>query len=210
MDLAFFVKGIVAGLIIGVPIGPVGVLGLRRMLFKGRLAGLTSGLAAACGDALFGAIAGFGLSAISNWLLNYQEWLRLAAACFLLYIGSSALLHEPQVRLGAHHDSEGLLRNYASILVLTIANPVTILAFLGIFAGLGLAGHLATLGRVGIMVFGVWLGSLSWWLMLSLGTSLFRSSFTPRLLLQINRGSAGILLLSGVGLLAMFVFGHIV
>jgi threonine/homoserine/homoserine lactone efflux protein len=208
MDLAFFVKGIVAGLIIGVPIGPVGVLGLRRMLFEGRLAGLVCGLVAACGDALFGATAGFGLSAISSWLLGYQQWLRLAAACFLLYVGGSALSREPQVRLGARHDSEGLLRNAVSILVLTIANPVTILAFLGIFASLGLAGNLATPGRVGIMVLGVWLGSLSWWLMLSFGTSLFRNSFTPRLLLWINRGSGGLLLLSGAGLLALFVFGH--
>lgn len=210
MDLAFFIKGIVAGLIIGVPVGPVGILGLRHMLFEGRLAGLAAGFGAACGDALFGAIGGFGLTAISNWLLGYQNWLRFAAACFLLYIGGSALLQEPQVRLGAHHDSEGLWRTYAATLVLTIANPVTILAFIGIFASLGLTGSHATIGRVGVIVFGVWLGSLSWWLMLSLGTSLFRSSFTPHLLLRLNRGSAGILLLSGAGLLAILFFGHVV
>jgi threonine/homoserine/homoserine lactone efflux protein len=210
MDLAFFVRGIVAGLIIGMPVGPVGILGLRRMLFEGRLAGLVSGLGAACGDALFGAIAGFGLTAISDWLLGYQEWLRFAAACFLLYIGGSALLQEPQIRLGAHHEAEGLLRNYLSALGLTIANPVTILAFIGIFASLGLTGHHATIGRVGVIIFGVWLGSLSWWLMLNLGASLFSSSFTPRFLLRINRGSAGILLLSGAGLLAMVVIRHVV
>jgi threonine/homoserine/homoserine lactone efflux protein len=209
MLLAFFLKGVVAGLVIGVPVGPVGILCLRRTIFEGRLAGLASGLGAASGDAAFGAIAGFGLTAISDWLLDYQGWLRFAAACFLFYIGGSALLREPRTRLGAFRDPEGLVRNYFSIFALTIANPVTILAFAGIFAGLGLAQEHATYGRVGIMVLGVWLGSLLWWLLLSLGADLFRGSFDARLLLWINRGSGGILLLSGAGLLATLVFGHV-
>jgi threonine/homoserine/homoserine lactone efflux protein len=209
MLLAFFLKGVVAGLVIGVPVGPVGILCLRRTIFEGRLAGLASGLGAASGDAAFGAIAGFGLTAISDWLLGYQGWLRLAAACFLFYIGGSALLREPRTRLGAFRDPEGLVRNYVSIFALTIANPVTILAFAGIFAGLGLAQEHATYGRVGIMVLGVWLGSLLWWLLLSLGADLFRGSFDARQLLWINRGSGGILLLSGAGLLATLIFGHV-
>jgi threonine/homoserine/homoserine lactone efflux protein len=209
MLVTFLVKGVVVGLIIGVPVGPVGILCLRRTIFEGRLAGLAAGLGAASGDALFGAIAGFGLTAISNWLLGYQGWLRLAGACFLFYIGANALLREPQRGL-ERRSSEGLLRNSVSTFVLTIANPVTILALVAIIAGLGLAGDEATFGRAGMMVFGVWLGSLSWWLMLSLGAGMLRSSFDPRLLTWINRGSAGILLLSGAGLLATLVFRHVV
>ena len=210
MDLAFFVKGLVVGLIIGVPVGPVGILCLRRTIFEGRLAGLASGFGAATGDALFGAIAGFGLTAVSDLLLGYQNWLRFAGACFLFYIGGRALLREPQVKLGEGHDSQGMLRNYASTFVLTIANPVTVLALLGIFASLGLAGEEATWGRASLLVFGVWVGSLSWWLALSLGASAFRASFDARFLAWINRGSGGILLLSGAGLLALLVFRLVV
>lgn len=210
MLLAFFLKGVVVGIVIGVPVGPVGILCLRRTIFEGRLAGLASGLGAATGDALFGAIAGFGLTAVSNLLLGYQDWLRFAGGCFLLYIGSAALLRGPQAKLGEQHDSEGMLRKYASTFVLTIANPITILALLGIFASLGLTGKEATLARAGFLVFGVWAGSLSWWLGLSLGASAFRASFDARLLTWINRGSGGILLLSGAGLLALLVYRHVV
>ena len=210
MELAFFVKGVVVGLVIGVPVGPVGVLCLRRTVLEGRLAGLASGFGAASGDALFGAIAGFGLTAISNVLLGYRDWLGFAGACFLLYIGGSALTRAPRDRLDGNEESEGILRNYASTFALTIANPVTILAFLGIFAGLGLAGQEATWLRAGLLVFGVWAGSLSWWLMLSLGAGMLRGSFDPRLLAWINRGSGGILLLSGAGLLALLVLRHVV
>lgn len=210
MDLAFFIKGIVVGLVIGVPVGPVGILCLRRTIFDGRLAGLASGFGAASGDALFGAIAGFGLTAVSDLLLGYQDWLRFAGGCFLLYIGGSAIMREPQARLGERCDSGGMVRNYASTFVLTIANPVTILALLGIFASLGLAGRDATWVRVGLLVSGVWAGSLSWWLGLCLGASAFRASFDARLLAWINRGSGGVLLLSGAGLLALLVFRHIV
>jgi threonine/homoserine/homoserine lactone efflux protein len=207
--LLYFLKGIVAGWIIGMPVGPVGILGLRRMLFEGRLAGLAAGLSAACGDALFGMIAGFGLTAIAKWLLGYREWLLLAAACFLLYIGGSALLHAPRVRLGARQNRKGLLRNSASAFALTIANPMTILGYIGIFASLDLTKGQVTFVRAGATVSGVWLGSLSWWLLLLLGMRLFGRSFTPRFLLQVNRISAGILLLLGAGLLAMFTFQYV-
>lgn len=210
MLLAFFLKGVVVGIVIGVPVGPVGILCLRRTIFEGRLAGLASGFGAASGDALFGAIAGFGLTAVSNLLLGYQDWLRFAGGCFLLYTGGRALLRGPREKLAEPRNSEGVLRNYASTFVLTVANPITILALLGIFASLGLTGHQATLSRAGLLVFGVWTGSLSWWLGLSLGAGAFRASFDARLLAWINRGSGGVLILSGAGLLALLVYRHVV
>ncbi|HJU16545.1 MAG TPA: LysE family transporter [Stellaceae bacterium] len=208
MDLVFFAKGIAAGLLIGVPIGPVGILCLRRTIFDGPLAGFVSGLGAASGDALFGAVAGFGLTAISNWLLQYEDWLRFTAACFLLYIGGGALRRGAQAHAAEHRESEGLLRNYLATLALTVANPVTIFAFFGIFAGLGAAEDQADFGRAATLVFGVWVGSLLWWLLLSLGAGVFRGSLNPRILGWINRGSGAVLLLSGAGLLAMLAFSH--
>jgi threonine/homoserine/homoserine lactone efflux protein len=184
-----------------VPVGPVGVLCIRRTIFDGRLAGFISGIGAATADAIFGIIAGFGLTFVSDLLLDYQEWLRLGCAGFLLLVGARALAAKPLARSHAQRDPETLLAYFASTFALTLTNPITILAFLAIFAGIGFAGEDATLAGAAILVLGVWLGSLLWWATLALGAGMLRHSFRPNHLVWINRGSGGILMLSGVGLL---------
>ncbi|HVB15943.1 MAG TPA: LysE family transporter [Stellaceae bacterium] len=209
MLLGFLLKGLLVGIIIAVPAGPVGVLCVRRTIFHGRLAGLMSGLGAATADAVFGIIAGFGLTFVSNLLLGYQDWLRLGGAGFLLYIGSSALTADPLAGVNSRRDPEGLLADYASTFALTITNPITILAFLAIFAGIGFTGHEATLGRAAILVLGVWFGSLLWWVGLAFGAGMFRLSFDSQHLVWINRGSGGILVFSGVALLGSLMVHHL-
>ncbi len=193
----------------GLPIGPVGVLGVRRMLVDGRLAGLASGLGAASGDVLFGAMAGFGISAVSHWLAHYRQWFAIVAAVFLLFIGGKALLRGSEANSGDHVDSEGLLRDYAQAFGLTIVNPTTIIAYIGIFAEFGLAGGEQSYFRVGAMVLGVFFGSLSWWLILLAVASMFESSFTPRLMRRINLGSGGLLIVLGFGALGLFVYRQV-
>src|ERR1700741_2694193 len=92
MLLVFFAKGIVVGIVIAVPVGPVGVMCVRRTVFHGKLAGFVSGLGAATADAIFGIIAGFGLTVVSDWLLGYQQWLPIAGAFLLLAVGGHSLL----------------------------------------------------------------------------------------------------------------------
>lgn len=208
MFLLLLVKGVLVGFVIALPAGPVGVLCIRRTLLNGRLAGFVSGLGAATADSIFGVIAASGLTVVSDVLLSYQDWLRVGGAAFLFYIGARAFLSDPLARSREVHDPETLLADYASTFVLTITNPVTILAFLAIFAGIGFAGGEATLGRGAILVLGVWLGSLVWWAGLSLGAGLLRMTFQRRHLDWVNRGSGGILLLSGVGLLGSLVVEH--
>jgi threonine/homoserine/homoserine lactone efflux protein len=208
MLLGLLLKGMLVGILIAVPAGPVGVLCIRRTVFHGRLAGFLSGLGAATADAVFGIIAGFGLTVVSDLLLEYQEWLRLGGAGFLLFIGISALRADPLAGTRSQRDPESLLADYASTFVLTITNPITILAFLAIFAGIGFTGQDATLGRAAILVLGVWLGSLLWWAGLALGAGMVRPSFRPHHLVWINRGSGGILVFSGVALLGSLVVQH--
>ena len=208
MLFIFFLKGIVVGIIIAVPVGPVGVMCVRRTIFEGKLAGLVSGLGAATADAIFGIIAGFGLTVVSDWLIGYQHWLRVAGGCYLLYVGGSALLARPEAKLDSEPDAESLFRDYLSTFGLTLTNPITILAFLGIFSAIGLRGEEATLGRAAILVLGVWVGSLLWWLTLSFGLGLRFHSFEPRHLAWINRGSGLILFLSGAALLVVPLFKH--
>jgi threonine/homoserine/homoserine lactone efflux protein len=208
MIAAFLLKGIVVGIVIAVPVGPVGVLCIRRTILEGRLAGLSSGTGAATADAMFAVIAGFGLTALSDWLFGYQDWLRIGGAVFLFYIGISAFLHDPAKPRAPQQDAESVLANYASTFALTITNPVTILSFLAIFAGLGLPGREMTLSSVATLVLGVWLGSLSWWVALAMGAGLFRHQFTRNHLVWINRGSGGILVLCGIGLIGSLFVEH--
>lgn len=208
MLLIFLLKGVVIGIIIAVPVGPVGIMCLRRTILEGKLAGFISGLGAATADAMFGFIAAFGLTFISDLLIGYHQWLRIVGGLYLLYIGGRALLTAPEVKTGTEPDAESLLRDFLSSFALTLTNPITILVFLGIFSAIGLSGERATLSRAAILVLGVWLGSLLWWLALSFGLgSLFRS-FEPRHLRWINRGSGTILLLSGAALLAVPLTKH--
>ncbi len=194
---------------IAVPVGPVGILCLRKTIFEGQLAGLVSGLGAAAADAFFGVVAAFGLTFISTWLLGYEDLLRAAGGCYLLYAGGHALLTPPPEAATEQTDTETLFRNFVSTFVLTLTNPITILVFLGIFAALGLSGSGATVVLAAVLVAGVWTGSLLWWLTLSLGVGMFRRAIGPRQLAWISRGSGSILFLSGAALLATSVVKHL-
>jgi threonine/homoserine/homoserine lactone efflux protein len=204
MLLLFLVKGIAVGAVIAVPVGPVGILCLRRTIFEGRLSGLVSGLGAATADSLFAVIAAFGLTFVSGWLISYEDWLRAGGGVYLLYSGGSALLSKAHEQMTEQSDPETLLRGFASAFALTITNPVTILVFLAIFAAVGL-GARATLLHAAFLVLGVWLGSFLWWLALSSGVGLFRRSIEPRHLARVSRGSGIVLFLTGAALLATVI-----
>jgi threonine/homoserine/homoserine lactone efflux protein len=207
--LGFFLKGLAVGAAIAVPVGPVGVLCVRRTIVEGRPAGLVSGLGAAAGDAVFAFVAAFGLTFVSNWLLGYQQWLTAGGACFLLVLGGRTLIAEAPAGGAARQDPENLLGDFVSTLVLTVANPITILALLSIFAAIGLGGAQATIGDAAMAVLGVFLGSLLWWLALGFGVARFVSALSARDLRWVNRGLGGILLLSGAGLLIALARNHI-
>jgi threonine/homoserine/homoserine lactone efflux protein len=209
MLLLLLVKGIVVGVVIAIPVGPVGILCLRRTIFEGRLSGLVSGSGAASADALFAVIAAFGLTFVSGWLIRYQDWLRAAGGVYLLYAGGSALLSTAHEQLTEESDPETLVRGFASAFALTVTNPITILVFLAIFAAVGL-GERATLVHAAFLVLGVWLGSFLWWLALSAGVDMYRRSIEPRHLAWVSRGSGVILLLTGAALIGVVVIAPLV
>jgi threonine/homoserine/homoserine lactone efflux protein len=195
---AFLLKGIAIGLSIAAPVGPIGVLCIRRTLAEGRAQGLASGLGAAAADALYGCVAGFGLTLVSDVLAGQQTWLRVIGGAFLCYLGVKTLLAQPGAS-AAPEGSLSLLGAFSSTFLLTLTNPVTILAFGAIFAGLGLAES----GRGGALplVVGVFTGSALWWLTLSSAVSLLRNRFGPGGLRWTNRVSG--LVIAGFGLSAL-------
>jgi threonine/homoserine/homoserine lactone efflux protein len=200
VDLWYLLRGVVIGFSIAAPVGPIGVLCIRRTLAQGRLSGLLSGLGAATADAVYGVIAAFGLTYVSNMLVGYQTWIRLVGGLFLCYLGLKTYLSRP-AEAPAHTEGEGLPGVYLSTLFLTLTNPMTILAFTAVFAGLGIGSAADDYGSAALLVLGVFCGSAAWWLILSGGVSFFRSKFTPRALGWVNK-AAGIIIL-GFGVLAI-------
>jgi len=200
MDIAFLLRGFVIGFSIAAPIGPIGVLCIRRTLAQGRISGLVSGLGAATADAIYGCVAGFGLTAISDIWVSQQVWLRLIGGLFLCYLGVTTLLAKPS-KQAASVKGHGLMGAYSSTFLLTLANPMTILAFAAIFAGLGLASTGKDYASAGFLVSGVFLGSALWWMILSGGVGALRNNLNPGGLRWVNRISGTII--AGLGLLAL-------
>jgi threonine/homoserine/homoserine lactone efflux protein len=193
-------KGVAVGIVIALPVGPVGVLCVRRTLFDGPTYGFVSGLGAATADTIFGIIAGFGITIVRDFMLRYQDWFAAAGGLFLLYVGVKALLYADDTEPEPVHDEARYFGAFVSTFALTITNPITILAFAGIFAKVGVSKD-AGLLDVAVLVAGVFLGSLLWWLGLSFGIAGIRRVGTVRLV-WLNRISGAILALSGLGLLA--------
>ncbi len=195
-------KGIMIGFAIAAPVGPIGLLCIQRTLTRGRWSGVLSGLGAASADALYGCIAGFGLAALAGLLLAWQTELQIVGGLFLLYLGGQTWRMPPAIAPAqAQPTRVGLLGDYLSTLALTLTNPVTILAFLAIFAGLGLAAEQQDFIAAAWLVSGVFLGSLLWWLFLAGAVGLVRGRLTPKRLRWVNRASG--ILIAGFGAWAM-------
>lgn len=195
-DPSVFFRGLIIGFSIAAPVGPIGVLCIRRTLAEGRLAGFLSGMGAASADMFYGAVAAFGLTAVQELLIGQSNWLRIVGGVFLLYLGIKTFFSKPSEE-AAKSARGGLFGAYLTTFFLTITNPITILSFIAIFAGLRLGETDGNYLSASVMVLGVFLGSAAWWLTLSTGVSFLRDKFTSALLTWVNR-------LAGV---IIFVFG---
>ena len=197
---SLFLRGWLIGLAIAAPVGPIGLLCIQRTLSQGRLAGLASGLGAATADAVYGFIAAFGLAFISGFLIAQQNVLALVGGVFLCYLAVRTFLAEPAAD-AAQARGGRVGTAYATTFVLTLTNPVTILSFVAIFAGMGLAAGTGDYVAAAWMVLGVFAGSASWWLLLSFGVGLLRTRMTADVLRWINR-AAGVII-GAFGLVAI-------
>ncbi|PDV98290.1 LysE/ArgO family amino acid transporter [Candidatus Viridilinea mediisalina] len=204
MDVMLFVRGALIGLAIAAPVGPIGVLCIRRTLAEGRLAGFVSGLGAASADLLYGTIAVLGLTALADMLVGVSFWTRLLGGLFLCYLGLRILREQPAERPAEAH-GRGLVAAYLSTLGLTLTNPATIIAFTAIFAGLGAGSLYRGYGEGMLLVLGVAAGSALWWLTLTSATGILRTRMTLRMLRWVNLG-AGLVIL-GFGLAALLSLG---
>lgn len=197
MEWSLFIKGFAIGFSIAAPVGPIGILCIQRTLSGGNVQGLVTGLGAATADALYGFIAAFGLTFVSNFLVDQSIWFRIIGGLFLCYLGIRAFLRKPQEQTVSIANTT-ILSAYGTTFFLTLTNPMTILFFAGIFAGLGIVSESIHYASAGLMVIGVFTGSGAWWLLLSGATGIFRNKISGRKLALMNRISGVVILAFGL------------
>lgn len=206
MDITILLRGIVIGFSIAAPVGPIGVLCIRRTLNDGRTIGFASGMGAATADAFYGCVAAFGLTLVSDFLIGQKFWLSLIGGLFLITLGVKNFISCPSD--SSSPDSprgRGLIAAYASTLFLTLTNPATILSFIVIFAGLGIVNETRDSFAAFILVIGVFIGSALWWLSLSLGVGFFRDRFNATAMIWVNRISGMIIGTFGIAALLSLI-----
>lgn len=195
-------RGFLIGFAIAAPVGPIGVLCIRRTLANGRFVGFVSGLGAATADMFYGTVAAFGLTAIQSILVGQQFWLHLLGGLFLLYLGARTFFAKPAEKATKTESKRGLFSAYLSTLGLTLTNPATIISFTVVFAGILPSSVVQGMSSFALVI-GVFLGSAAWWLTLSGIIGWLRERFTPAWMVWVNR-LAGIVIFS-FGIAALII-----
>jgi threonine/homoserine/homoserine lactone efflux protein len=201
--MSLFIKGLIVGFCLAAPVGPIAAICVQRTISKRWLSGILSGMGAAAADAVYGAIAAFGATIISEFLITEHEWLQKVGGVILLILGVRLLLMKPIERTKNGAQNRGLAGDFLSTFILTLTNPMTFVAFAAIFAtmGIGAVRHrpMLTIELVG----GVFLGSAVWWVILCAGAFALRRHFDFRKLVMVNRAT-GVFVIA-VGLVYLFV-----
>jgi threonine/homoserine/homoserine lactone efflux protein len=191
MDPLLFARGLILGFTIAAAVGPISLLTIRRTLAHGRVYGLASGLGVALADATYGGIAAFGLTAVTSILVDGRVVLGVVGGLFLLVLAWRTMTSRP-AEVAVADDRPGLIGAFVSIFGLTMTNPMTILSFAAVFAGLGVVGRGGA--DAALLTLGVFCGSASWWLILTWVVSALRSRVTVSALTWVNRVSGVVLL----------------
>jgi threonine/homoserine/homoserine lactone efflux protein len=195
MEFTFFLKGIAIGFLMAIPIGPIGIMCIRKTLTEGRLSGLIIGLGAATADLFYGCVAVFGLTVISDTLSDQRIWIRIVGGALLFFLGIKtfrAQPKDPKLKISG----SGRLRSYFTVVVLTLTNPLTIFAFIAVFAAFGLGDGLSFFSAV-VLVVGVFIGSCLWFFLLTSGTILFRKKLDLVGLKWVNKIAGILIIISG-------------
>ncbi len=194
-EISVFLRGLVLGVVIAAPVGPVGILCIRRTLERGIFAGLATGFGAAVADAIFAAIAAFGVTAALSLLTGLEKEIRLFGGFFLMVMAIRMFFQKIELARAHVVSAAGLIKAFIAGFIITITNPLTIIGILAVIATF--AGHLSYV-QAATLTGGIFCGSLAWWLMLGGGVFLIRHHFTDGALNWVNRGTAILLLILAI------------
>lgn len=200
-DILYLFKGMLVGLMVSIPLGPMGVLIIQKTLHKGALSGFIAGMGAASADLFYAAVAAFGLGFVINIVQAHELLLQIIGGIFLIMIGLKIYFDNPirqiRQRRQGRVSKTGLLGDYLSLFFLTVSNPITVVVFMAVFAGMSVFGESSSLLGEVLVVAGVLLGGGVWWYTLSTLVNIFRKKFRLRVLITINRVSGMIITILG-------------
>ena len=203
MELEFLLKGIIVGLLASIPLGPVGLLCIQRTLNKGRHSGFFSGMAAASVDAIFALIAALGLTFIINFIKEQQFFIQLVGGIVLIILGLNIFYKNPVKQIRKQKLKKNILfHDYISVFFLTLSNPVAVFLFVAALASIDIVSVESPIMSTLMVVAGVFLGALLWWISLVAFVDLFRKKFRLKQLWWINK-IAGVLIVA-FGIFAIF------
>ncbi len=201
MDLLFVIKGLLIGISVSAPLGPIGVLCIQRTLNKGFKSGFVSGSGAASADIIYAIIAGFSITFISDFLIENQTYIRIIGGAFLILVGIRISISNPAKQIRKLRvKGNNYYKDYITSFLITVSNPITILAFGAFFTAFNMIDKAVSNFHIFIMIIAVFTGSLIWWLSLIGLVTIFKKRIRLRNLLWINR-ITGILIV----LFALFV-----
>lgn len=204
MDQDLFIQGIIIGLTIAVPVGPISLVCIHRTVANGRLHGIISGFGVATSDSLYAAVAFLGLTAVSGLIIDHQSVFRLVAGVALVLIGIQVFRSVPAV-VSDGTNPKSYIRDYLSLFMIAAANPLTIIFFITILPGFGVMAHGTTLVAAIPFVAGVFLGSVVWWIILCGSLGSVRSRLSIENLRRINQISGILIACFGVGMLILLL-----
>jgi len=183
MDITFLFKGLLLGFCVAAPVGPVALHCIRVTLHYGRLSGFAAGLGVATADSIYATLSALSMTYVSAFLTKDRIWIHIFGGVFLI-VFATIIFFSKQKEKKEVITHTTLLSDYVSTLIFTLANPLTIIAFVAIFAALSISQYE---GSIALLILGVFLGSTLWWLILVEGLTYFRSSFNKKTLKMINR-----------------------
>ncbi|MFA6226733.1 MAG: LysE family transporter [Methanoregula sp.] len=208
MDPGLFIQGMIIGLTLALPVGPIALLCIQRAVTNGRLHGIVSGIGVATADSLYAGVTLFGLTVISGLILAHQFSLRLAAGVILIAVGIRIFLTIP-APLSVRDEHESYSRDYLSMVAITIANPLTLIFFVAILPGFGAVFHENSVASASEFVGGVFLGSALWWIILCGVIGSVRSHIRAGHLKMINRISGVLIVCFGVGMVLLLAIPYV-
>lgn len=199
-DVVYIFRGIIIGLMVSVPLGPMGVLIIQKTLQKGAFAGFVAGMGAAFADLFYATVAAFGLGVVLNVIQSHELLLQIIGGIFLVIVGATIYFGNPlkQIRMKKRVSKKGLLGDFLTLFFLTVSNPVAIVVFMAVFAGASVFGDTPSLRVEMFVLMGILLGGGLWWYTLSTLVDLFRKKFRLRVLIGINRVSGIVITLIGI------------
>ena len=202
MDISVFIQGMIIGLTLAVPVGPISFLCIQRAVTGGRLHGIISGIGVASADSFYAGVTLFGLTAISGLIIAHQFSLRLAAGVVLILVGIRIFLSIP-ASLSRKTGHETYLKDYLSMVAIAIANPLTLIFYVAILPGFGVVFHENSVLSVSEFVGGVFFGSTLWWIILCGSIGSVRSRISDDHLRLINRVSGVLIVIFGLGMVLL-------